>query len=737
MRHLKDLPVLILGLGASGLAMARWCARHGAQVTVADTREAPALLATLRAELPDVAFVGGPFSAALIEGTPIRAVYRSPGLSPATIAPVADAARAVGLPVGGELDLFARALQDLRTVEVPVVEAEPEVEAPAEAEPAAEVPVEVAEPEAQAELALDVEPPAAAPVEAEASEAAEVPESTGQVEAAAQAPEAAETASTVEATESTEATNATEAPATPGPTEAPAEPTTEGELAATPAMAEAMPRNPSLSIPVSPPSDEAPNAETPNAETPEATAASPAPATVSRLPSTGKPYVPTAAKEAAEFVAKIAELAASNPASAAVEEEPTAQLPLVPIEEPPAPKGYTPAVLAITGTNGKTTVTALTGQLVERAGKTVAVAGNIGPTLLDTLAAHIDAETLPDVWVLELSSFQLDGVQGFEPTAATVLNLTQDHLDWHGDMPAYAAAKARIFGAQGLMVLNRDDPGVMAMLPAPVRVKLQRPQIRTHITFGSAMPLRPGDYGIERVNGMTWLVRALEADETQKRKRGAVVEEEIFLQRLMPADALRIRGRHNAMNALAALALASAADCPLGPMLYGLREYRGEPHRVEPIALVDDVEYFDDSKGTNVGATAAALSGLGEDRRVVVILGGEGKGQDFEPLAEPVRQYARAVVLIGRDAPLIEQALASTGVSLMHAGSMEEAVNLAAARANPGDAVLLSPACASFDMFKDYEHRAAVFREAVQTLADNPRESDSSNDSDFSSGDPV
>jgi len=721
MRHLKDLPVLILGLGASGLAMARWCARHGAQVTVADTREAPALLATLQAELPDVAFVGGPFSAALIEGMPIRAVYRSPGLSPATIASVTDAARAVGLPVGGELDLFARALLDLQTVEVPVVEAEPQVEA----EPAAEVPVEVAEPEAQAELALDVEPPAAAPV------ATEVPESAEQVEAAvpAETPEAAEPAS---ATEATETTNATEAPATPEAAEAPAEPTTEGEPAATPAMAEAMPRDPSLSVPVSPPADEAPNAETP-----EAPAASPAPATVSRLPSTGKPYVPSAAKEAAEFVAKIAEFAASNPASAAVEEEPTAQLPLVPIEEPSAPKGYTPAVLAISGTNGKTTVTALTGQLVERAGKTVAVAGNIGPTLLDTLAAHIDAETLPDVWVLELSSFQLDGVQGFEPTAATVLNLTQDHLDWHGDMPAYASAKARIFGSQGLMVLNRDDPGVMAMLPAPVRVKLQRPQIRTHVTFGSTMPLRPGDYGIERVNGMTWLVRALEADETQKRKRGAVVEEEIFLQRLMPADALRIRGRHNAMNALAALALASAADCPLGPMLYGLREYRGEPHRVEAIALVDDVEYFDDSKGTNVGATVAALSGLGEDRRVVVILGGEGKGQDFTPLAEPVRQYARAVVLIGRDAPLIREALASTGVSLMDAGSMEEAVNLAAARANPGDAVLLSPACASFDMFKDYEHRAAVFREAVQAFADNPREAASSNDPDFSSGDPA
>jgi UDP-N-acetylmuramoylalanine--D-glutamate ligase len=404
-----------------------------------------------------------------------------------------------------------------------------------------------------------------------------------------------------------------------------------------------------------------------------------------------------------------------------VVEEESPQLELAPPVEPEAPKGYKPAVLAITGTNGKTTVTSLTGQLVERGGKTVAVAGNIGPTLLDTLSAHIDADTLPDVWVLELSSFQLDGVQGFEPTAATVLNLTQDHLDWHGDMKAYAAAKARIFGARGLMILNRDDDGVMAMLPAPVRVKLQRPQVRTHVTFGSAMPLRPGDYGIERVNGMAWLVRALEADETQKRKRGAVVEEEIFLQRLMPADALRIRGRHNAMNALAALALASAAGCPLGPMLYGLREYRGEPHRVEPVAIVDEVEFFDDSKGTNVGATVAALAGLGEERRVVVILGGEGKGQDFEPLAAPVRQYARAVVLIGRDAPLIEAALASTGVSLTHAGSMHEAVALAGARANPGDAVLLSPACASFDMFKDYAHRAEMFREAVQAYEDAPR----------------
>lgn len=593
MRHLQDQHVLILGLGASGLAMARWCARHGAKLTVADTREAPPQLQALRSELPDAVFVGGPFSAALVEGTAVRAVYRSPGLSPASVAVVVDAARAVGLPVGGELDLFAHALADLRVAELQ---------------------------------------PTDAP---HATQAREVPE-TLQAE------------------------------------------------------------------------------ETPAANEPQ-------------LGAQSEP----------------------EPEPAPLEDDDDAEAPTpVPVPVPPAPRGYEPAVLAVTGTNGKTTVTALTGQLVARAGKTVAVAGNIGPTLLDTLAAHIDAGTLPEVWVLELSSFQLDGVQGFEPTAATVLNITQDHLDWHGDMAAYAAAKARIFGTKSIMVLNREDDAVMGMSgvgpsqaakapsggsddasarsvgvrrPGPVKLaKGQAP--RSVVTFGAAMPLRPGDYGVERVHGMAWLVRALEADETQKRKRGAAVEEEeIHIQRLIPADALRIRGRHNALNALAALALATAAGCQLGPMLYGLREYRGEPHRVEPVAIVDEVEFFDDSKGTNVGATVAALGGLGEERRVVVILGGEGKGQDFTPLAAPVRQYARAVVLIGRDAPLIEAALASTGVPLLHAASMGEAVKLAAGRAHPGDAVLLSPACASFDMFKDYAHRAAVFCEAVQDWAELPR----------------
>ena len=378
-------------------------------------------------------------------------------------------------------------------------------------------------------------------------------------------------------------------------------------------------------------------------------------------------------------------------------------------------RAYQPAVLAITGTNGKTTVTSLTGQLIAHAGKTVAVAGNIGPTLLDTLTQHLQAETLPDVWVLELSSFQLDAAGSFEPTAAVVLNVTQDHLDWHGSMQAYAGAKARIFGQRGMMVLNREDATVMAMRPEPVRVRLQKPQEHAYISFGTDMPQRPGDFGIEDVNGMVWLVRALEADETRKRRKDE--EEEIHIQRLMPADALRIRGRHNASNALAALALCASAGCALAPILYGLREYRGEPHRVEPVGIINDVEFFDDSKGTNVGATVAALQGLGADRRIIVILGGEGKGQDFAPLAAPVERYVRAVVLIGRDAPLIRAALELTGIPLVDADSMASAVTLANAKAHAGDAVLMSPACASFDMFKNYEHRAQVFCDAVKELA--------------------
>ena len=384
---------------------------------------------------------------------------------------------------------------------------------------------------------------------------------------------------------------------------------------------------------------------------------------------------------------------------------------------------YAPQLLAITGTNGKTTVTSMTALLVERAGKRVVAAGNVGPTMLDTLAAQQDLprEDWPEVWVLELSSFQLDGVQGFEPAAATVLNVSQDHLDWHGSMAAYTAAKARIFGTNAVMVINRDDEAVAAMVPQPVIPKGRKTPVepgRSVLRFGLEAPRHPGDFGLVVENGMAWLVRALPADETVKPRKGE--EPEIHLQRLMPADALRVRGRHNAANALAALALATAIGCPLAPMLHGLREYRGEPHRVEPVGSVGGIEAYDDSKGTNVGATVAALVGLGADvnpGRLVVILGGDGKGQDFAPLAAPVARHARAVALIGRDAPAIEAALQGCGVPMATLATLPEAVQWAYDQAQPGDAVLLSPACASLDMFRNYAHRAEVFVEAVRALA--------------------
>ena len=493
MNPLAQKNILILGLGASGLAMARWCAREGAKVVVADTRDEPPQRQALQAQVPSATFVRAALNEALLRQGAFDLVLKSPGLAPASVTALTTAAAAAGIPCGGELSLFSQSLADLKAAE-----------------------------------------------------------------------------------------------------------------------------------------------------------------------------------------------------------------------------GYSPEVIGITGTNGKTTVTSLTGLLVQHAGKSVAVAGNIGPTLLDTLTEKLDARQdgsqLPEVWVLELSSFQLDGCSNFEPGVATILNVTQDHLDWHGTLAAYTSAKLCIFGS-GLMLLNRNDPLVMAALPPLVKGR----QLRNYITFGADEPTRPGDYGIQTTNGMTWLVRAIEADETVKRRKDE--EMVLHIQRFMPLDALRIRGRHNATNALAALALATAAGCPLAPMLHGLREYRGEPHRVESVAIVNEVEYFDDSKGTNVGATVAALQGLGAERKLVLIVGGEGKGQDFSPLAEPISRYARAVILIGRDAGLLRLAIEESGVELVDADSMESAVAAAQAHATAGDAVLMSPACASFDMFDNYEHRARVFCDAVHALA--------------------
>ncbi len=501
MKHLNDLDVLVLGLGDSGLAMARWCARHGARVRVWDSRENAPHDAALAGQLPAAQRLRGELTDAAFAG--VRLVLRSPGLAPSDVRIAAPLARAAdtGVLVQGELELFVRALADLK--------------------------------------------------------------------------------------------------------------------------------------------DE---------------------------------------------------------------------------------RGYAPKLLAITGTNGKTTTTAMTALLVERAGRSVAMAGNIGPTMLQTLADRLDdPETpLPEVWVLELSSFQLDGVLGFEPDAATVLNLSEDHLDWHGSMAAYAAAKARVFGKNAVMVINRDDPAVEKMVPEPVIPKGRhaKPIERRVLRFGLDAPTRPGDFGLVTENGMAWLVRSHAADETHKRAKDE--PEELHLQRLMPADALRVRGRHNAANALAALALATAIGCPLAPMLHGLREYAGEPHRVEYVATVGQVEAYDDSKGTNVGATVAALDGLGADRapaKLVVILGGDGKGQDFAPLAAPIARHARAVATLGRDAGRIEQALAGTGVPLQRHATLEAAVPWCFAQAQPGDSVLLSPACASLDMFRNYAHRAEVFVTAVRALA--------------------
>ncbi|MGE5651566.1 MAG: UDP-N-acetylmuramoyl-L-alanine--D-glutamate ligase [Bacillota bacterium] len=375
-------------------------------------------------------------------------------------------------------------------------------------------------------------------------------------------------------------------------------------------------------------------------------------------------------------------------------------------------RAYEPKVIAITGTNGKTTVTSLTGLLCRRAGLKTQIAGNISPAALDVLRAAMEADDLPQAWVLELSSFQLHYTYTLNADVATVLNVTQDHLDWHGDMDAYAADKARIFGATTIHLLNRDDPCVMQMTAPMARIA----------SFGTDAPEHPDCFGLVDDNGMQWLSVAVAAEEGEKRRRKKDnIEQPVMVNRLMPADALQIRGRHNAANALAALALCRSIGLPLAPLLHGLREYRGEPHRVELVANVGDIDYYDDSKGTNVGATVAALKGLGLMQggasRLVLIAGGDGKGQDFAPLAEPVARFVRAVVLIGKDAPAIREALAHTGVELDDCGTLEAAVQRATELAQAGDAVLLSPACASLDMFKNYAHRAQVFVDAVREIA--------------------
>ncbi|ANN76718.1 UDP-N-acetylmuramoyl-L-alanine--D-glutamate ligase [Bordetella flabilis] len=378
-------------------------------------------------------------------------------------------------------------------------------------------------------------------------------------------------------------------------------------------------------------------------------------------------------------------------------------------------RDYRPRLVAVTGTNGKTTVTALTRQLIAASGLTVRAAGNIGPAALTALMDALDANALPQAWVLELSSFQLQATHTLAPDAAVVLNVTQDHLDWHGDMQAYADAKARLLRMARVAIVNRDDPLTAAMVE-----RLDDMRVRS---FGRDLPTLVGDMGLELGQGVAWL-SACEATDfdipapvPSRRKKDAPPPQRPGgrLSRLMPADALRIRGMHNATNTLAAFALCRCLDLGWAPMLRAAREYAGEPNRVEFVRRIGDVDFINDSKGTNVGATVAALEGLGQP--VVLIAGGLGKGQDFSPLIAPVGQHARAVVLIGRDGDEIGRVLESTGVPCVAAADMRAAVREAMGLAQPGDAVLLSPACASMDMFRNYVHRGQVFAQEAQELA--------------------
>ncbi len=379
-------------------------------------------------------------------------------------------------------------------------------------------------------------------------------------------------------------------------------------------------------------------------------------------------------------------------------------------------RGYAPQIVGITGTNGKTTATRLAGLMMAAARKNVEVAGNISPAALDALRARLAEDDLPDVWVLELSSFQLATTRSLVCEAATVLNVTEDHLDWHDSMEQYVAAKARIFSPKTVQVLNRDDPRVVALARKSGRV----------ITFGTDAPAAGDSYGIVVDHGIAWLAWAEDLDVTSGRKRVTAESPSLpeppnlLVHRLMPADALGIRGRHNALNALGALALARTIGCDLAPMMHALARYRGEAHRLQLVATIDGVEYYDDSKGTNVGATVAALEGLGaEGKKLIVILGGDGKGQNFAPLAAPISRHARAAVLIGRDAASIRAVLGrdAARVPLLDASTLEQGLAIAAGQAQPGDAVLLSPACASFDMFRNYVHRGEMFAHAVHELS--------------------
>lgn len=344
-------------------------------------------------------------------------------------------------------------------------------------------------------------------------------------------------------------------------------------------------------------------------------------------------------------------------------------------------------VIGITGSNGKTTVTSLVGEICKQAGLKTIVAGNIGLPVLDALLMEV-----PEIYVLELSSFQLETTNSLNLDAATILNVTEDHMDRYASFKDYANAKSRILTNAKAAILNRDDATTLA-------ISKQNTATREIFTFGLNEAVTPNDFGIINADGFQYLAHG-------KRK-------------LCKTSELKITGQHNVANALAATALCNSVGVDKGTIVAALRQFKGLPHRVEWVANIDNVDYVDDSKGTNVGATCAAINGMTKNdqpQKVVLIAGGDGKGQDFSPLTSAVKTNCRAVVLYGRDASLIEAVLLGANVPIYQAHDLQEAVNIAKKIAVNGDAVLLSPACASFDMFKNYVHRAEVFIETVKQL---------------------
>jgi UDP-N-acetylmuramoylalanine--D-glutamate ligase len=332
-------------------------------------------------------------------------------------------------------------------------------------------------------------------------------------------------------------------------------------------------------------------------------------------------------------------------------------------------------VIAVTGSNGKSTVVTLLGAMARRAGLDVRVGGNIGTPALDLIQ-----EQEPDLYVLELSSFQLETVSSLRPQAAAVLNVSADHMDRYTDLQAYAATKQSIFRQAGVQVFNLDDALVSSLVD----------RARPCTGFTSSVP-DDGNYGLMTIEGQTWLACGSRP--------------------IMPASAISMAGQHNLVNALAALAMGDAAGIPLASMIDTLAEFQGLPHRMQYVGAGNEVRWFNDSKGTNVGATLAAIEGI--DTPLVLIAGGDGKGADFTPLAVALQHKGRAAVLIGKDAGLLETLLQGF-VPVRRAADMSEAVRLAAGLAQPGDSVLLSPACASTDMFRNFEQRGDVYMQAVQ-----------------------